>query len=223
MSFISQSHQFSHHHLNLVTLTLLPTLLSTPLLTPPLLLLQLWLMWRWLVHGLQDLERDFSNIFTDARKDPAKCDVTEMRFFLADLFENNKFTECQTIDEVLRKIRRGHVDTFKVYYLECLISQFHRSDDIMKSIEEYIKKKEQFLKTTTVQEFQQAVVSRAESVYPKGMAEVTIKILNISESNRRTMKDIEKLTKRAFKGLHKDLVRINVTPCSVHHYHLVCA
>ena len=60
----------------------------------------------------------------------------------------------------------------------------------MKSIEEYIKKKEKFLKTTTVKEFQQAVVSRAEVVHPKGMAEVTIKVLNISEENMRTMNDM---------------------------------
>ena len=108
------------------------------------------------VGGLQDLESDFSNIFTDARKDLAKCDVTEMRFFLADLFENDEFNECCTIDEVLRKLRCVHVDTFNVYYLECLISRFHKSDAIMKSIEEYIKKKEKFLKTTTVQKFQHA-------------------------------------------------------------------
>ena len=167
------------------------------------------------VGGLQDLESDFSNIFTDARKDLAKCDVTEMRFFLADLFENDKFNKCRTIDEVLRKLRCGHVDTFNVYYLECLISRFHRSDAIMKSIKEDVKKKEQFLKTTTVQKFQQAVISRAEAVHPKGMAEVTIKVPNISEKNMRTMNDVEKLAKRAFKDYHKDLVRINVRPGSI--------
>ena len=167
------------------------------------------------VGGLQDLETDFSNIFADTRKDLAKCNVKDMRFFLADLFENDEFNECRTIDEVLRKLRCGHVDTFNVYYLECLISRFHRSDAIMKSIEEYIKKKDKFLKTTTVQKFQQAVVSRAEAVRPKGMAEVTIKVLNISESNIRTMKDVEKLAKKAFKGRHKVLIRINVTPGSI--------
>ena len=85
----------------------------------------------------------------------------------------------------------------------------------MKSIEEYIKKKEDFLKTTTVQKFQQAVVSRAEAVCPKGMAEVTIKVPDIHKSNKRTMKDVKKLAKKAFKGRHKDLVRINVTPGSI--------
>ena len=78
------------------------------------------------VGGLQDLESDFSNIFTDVRKDLAKCDVTEVRFFLADLFENEKFNKCRTIDEVLRKLRCGHVDTFNVYYLECLISRISK-------------------------------------------------------------------------------------------------
>ena len=122
------------------------------------------------VGGLQDLESNFSNIFTDTRKDLAKCDLTEMRFFLADLFENDEFNKCCTIDEVLCKLRCSHVDTFND--LECLISRFHKSDMLIKSIEEYDKKKEQFLKTTTVQEFQQAVVSRAEAVHPKGLAEV---------------------------------------------------
>ena len=164
------------------------------------------------VGGLQDLETDFSNIFTETRNDLAKCDVTEMQFFLADLFEDDEFNECRNIDEVLLKLRCDRVDTFNVYYLKCLISRFHRSDTIMKSIEEYIMKKEKFLKTTTVQEFQQAVVSRAEAVRPKGMAEVTIKVLNISDKNIRTMKDVEKLAKRAFKGRHQDLIRINVTP-----------
>ena len=167
------------------------------------------------VGGLQNLESDLSNIFTDTRKDLAKCDVTEMQFFLADLFDDNKFNECRTIDEVLRMLRRGHVDTFNVYYLKCLISRFHRSDAIIKSIEEYIKKKEKFLETTTVQKFQQAIVSRAETVRPKGMAEVTIKVPNISEKNMRTMNDVEKLAKRAFKGCHNNLVRINVTPGSI--------
>ena len=168
-----------------------------------------------MVGELQDLESDFSNIFTNARRALAKCDVKEVRFFLADLFENDEFNECHTIDEVLRKLRSGHVDTFNVYYLECLISRFHRSKAIIKSIEEYIMKKEKFLKSTTVQDFQQAVVSRAELVCPKGMAEVTIKVLNISEKNIRTMSDVEKLAKRAFKGRHKVLVRINVTPGSI--------
>ena len=43
LSLLSQSHQFSDHHLNLVTMMLL----LIPLLTP--LLLYLWLMWRWWV------------------------------------------------------------------------------------------------------------------------------------------------------------------------------
>ena len=164
-----------------------------------------------LVGGLQDLESDLSIIFNDARKDLTKCDVTEMQLFLADLFENDEFNKCRTIDEVLRKLLHGHVDTFNIYYLDCLIRRFHGSDAIIKSIQEYDKKKEQFLKTTTVKKFQQAVMSRAEAVRStKGQAEVTIKVPNISESNKRTMIDVEKLAKRAFKDHHKDFVRINV-------------
>ena len=101
---------------------------------------------------------------------------------------------------------------FNVYYLECLVSRFHTSDAIMKLIDEYIKKKEEFLKTTTVQKFQQAVVNTVEAaVHPKGMAEIAIKV-PVSEKNRRTMNDVEKLAKRALKGRHKVPVRIYVTP-----------
>ena len=57
-------------------------------------------------------------------------------------------------------------------------------------------------------------MSRAESVLPRGMAAVTIKIPK-EYGVPRTMKDVEELAKKAFKGHHKDLIRINVTPGSI--------
>ena len=166
------------------------------------------------VGGLQDLESDFSSMMTDTRKDLANCDIGEVQFYLDDLFEVEEFRKYQNIDEVLRKLRRDHIDTFNIRYLERLISRFHQSDAILKTIEKYEEKKEEFLRTTTVTEFQQAVVSRAEIVTPRKMATVTIRIPE-EYGIPRTMKDVEKLAKKAFKGRHKDLVRINVTPGSI--------
>ena len=166
------------------------------------------------VGGLQDLESDFSNMMTDTRKDLADCDISEVQFYLDDLFDVDEFRTCQNIDEVLRKLRHDRIDTFNIRYLECLVSRFHQNKAIIKTIEKYEEKKEEFLRATTVKEFQQAVVSRAESVLPRGMAAVTIKIPK-EYSVPRTMKDVEELAKKAFKDHHKDLVRINVTPGSI--------
>ena len=114
----------------------------------------------------------------------------------------------QNIDEVLRKLLHDHIDTFNIRYLEQLISRFHQNKAIVKKIEEYEEKKEEFLRATTVKEFQQAVVSKAEAVTPKGMAAVIIKILK-EYGFPRTMKDVEELAKKGFKGRHKDFVKIN--------------
>ena len=166
------------------------------------------------VGGLQDLESDFSSMMMDTRKDLTNCNIGDIQFYLDDLFGVEEFRNCQNIDEVLRKLRRDHIDTFNIRYLEQIISRFHQNEAIVQKIKEYEEKKEEFLRATTVKEFQQAVVSKAEAVTPKGMAAVTIKIPK-EYGVPRTMKDVEELAKKAFKGHHKDLIRINVTPGSI--------
>ena len=165
------------------------------------------------ISDLQGLENDFSDMMTDTRKDLRECDIAELQFYLDDLFGVDEFRKCQNIDEVLRKLRRDHIDTFNVRYLEQLISRFHKNEAIVKKIEEYEEKKEEFLRATTVKEFQQAVVSKAEAVTPKGMTTVTIKIPK-EYGIPRTMKDVEELAKKGFKGHHKDFVKIHVKPGS---------
>ena len=166
------------------------------------------------VSDLQGLESDLSDMMTDTRKDLKECDIAELQFYLDDLFGIDEFRKCHTIDEVLRKLRRDHIDTFNITYLEQLISRYHQSEAIVKKIKEYNEKKEEFLSATTVKEFQQAVVSKAETVIPKGMAAVTIKIPK-EYGFPRTMKDVEELAKKGFKGHHKDFVKINVQPASI--------
>ena len=166
------------------------------------------------ISDLQGLENDFSDMMTDTRKDLKECDLAELQFYLDDLFGVDEFRKCQNIDEVLRKLRRDHIDTFNVRYLEQLISRFHKNEAIVKKIEEYEEKKEEFLRATTVKEFQQAVVSKAEAVTPKGMAAVTIKIPK-EYGAPRTMKDVEELAKKGFKNRYKDFIKIHVKPGSI--------
>ena len=170
------------------------------------------------VRGIQDLENSFSNMLLDIKKNLAKCDISDMQFFLDDLFDTDEFSSCDTVDKLLRQLRQGHVDTFNVFYLQKLISRFHQSDATINSIEEYEEKREQFLDTTTVKEFQQAIVSKAETLPPKGMAEMTIRIpakLNIKENNKRTLKDVENLARRAFQGCENSFISIKVKPGSI--------
>ena len=166
------------------------------------------------ISDLQGLENDFSDVMTDTRKDLKECDLAELQFYLDDLLDVDEFRKCKNIDEVLRKLRRDRIDTFNIRYLEQLISRFHKNKALVKKIEEYEEKKEEFLRATTVKEFQQAVVSKAEAVTPKGMVTVTIKIPK-EYGAPRTMKDVEELAKKGFKSCHKDFVKINVKPGSI--------
>ena len=168
------------------------------------------------VRGIQDLESSFSNMLLDIKDNLASCDISSMQFFLNDLFDSDEFNSCDSVDKLLRQLRQGHVDTFNVYYLQQLISRFHQSDAAIKSIEEYEEKKEQFLDATTVKEFQQAIVSKAETLPPKGMAEMTIRIpSNCKVKNLRTLKDVEELAHRAFQGCENSFISIKVKPGSI--------
>ena len=161
------------------------------------------------ISDLQGLENDFSHLMTSTREDLKECDIGKLQFYLDNLFGVDEFRKCTNIDEVLRKLRRDRIDTFNIRYLECLVSRFYQNMATVRKVKEYEEKKEEFLRATTVKKFQQAVVSKAEAVTPKGMAAVTIKIPK-EYGAPRTMKDVEELAKRGFKDRHKDFVKINV-------------
>ena len=156
----------------------------------------------------------------DMKDNFANCDISRIQFFLNDLFETDEFSSCDTIDKLLRQLRQGHVDTFNVYYLQQLISECQQNEAIDKSIKEYEEKKERFLEATTVKQFQQAIVSKAETLPPKGMAEMTIRIpaeLNINESNKGRRKTCQKSLSRLCKLFHQ-----HKSEARVHCHHMVC-
>ena len=99
------------------------------------------------VKDLQDLEGNMSSMMIDTRKDLKDCDIAEVQFYLDDLLEVDEFRECQNIDEVLRKLRRDHTDTFNINYLRCLVTQFHQNEAIVKKMENTKKRKRSFSET----------------------------------------------------------------------------
>ena len=61
-------------------------------------------------------------------------------------------------------------------------------------------------------------MSKAETLPPKGMAEITIRIpaeLKISERNKRTLKDVEELARKAFQGCENFFISFKVKPGSI--------
>ena len=167
------------------------------------------------VERLRDLETSFTNMLTDLLRllTECKCALSEAQFFLDDQFDTDKFSKCTDFNALLRQLRRGHVDTFNTYYLQQLVVYF-KKDQLTKRIKEYEAEKEDFLKDTTVTEFQRAVVSRVEPVIPSQMKVLTIKISKELAGNR-TLKDMEKLALRAFGEYQLEFVRIHVKLGSV--------
>ena len=167
------------------------------------------------VERLRDLETSFTNMLTDLLRllTACKCDLSEAQFFLDDQFDTAKFSQCTNFNALLRQLRRGHVDTFNTYYLQQLVAYF-KKDQLTERIKEYEAEKEDFLKDTTVIEFQRAVVSRVEPVNPSQMKDLTIKISK-KLAGYRTLKDMEELALRAFGENQLEFVRIHVKLGSV--------
>ena len=165
------------------------------------------------IQQLQDLESRFSSMLTGIRRFYTNCDLPEMQFFLNDLLETEEFSDCATFDEILRQLRRSHMDTFNIYYLEQLAARFQR-DEVDELIDEYNEKKEAFLTETVVTKFHEVIASRVRSVLPEGMASISIKIPQ-SLANKRNLKDMERLADRAFGDYYKSFVNLHVMPGSI--------
>ena len=111
------------------------------------------------ISDLQGLEEDFSDMMNDTREDLKECDISELQFYLNDLFGVDEFQNCHTIDEVLCKLRRDRIDTFNIGYLKQLISRFYQKKATVRKVEEYEEKLEEFLSGTTVKEFRQVMAT----------------------------------------------------------------
>ena len=130
---------------------------------------------------------DLHDLFTEW-----KCDLPKAKFFLDNLLGTANFNLCTSFDELLwRLCQDRNVDTFNTYYLQALVALF-KKDRLTVRVKEYEAEKEQFLRNTTVLEFQQAVVNSIESVRLDEVNHLTIRVLILS-AGEKELEDIEEL------------------------------
>ena len=170
------------------------------------------------VCQLRDLETSFGlmlskvgSIFTDCCSEFVKA-----RSFLNRVCGSREFSVCENSDELLDHLCQGHhIDPFNLYRLKSLLKIFESEKEALgKVIGEYEEEKELFLESTTVSQFQRAVVDKVEPILRKGKVLVTIKILKKMKC-AQTLKDIENLALEGFEDSQKYLVRMHAKPGSV--------
>ena len=130
---------------------------------------------------------------------------------------SREFCDCGDSEELLDQLCQGHhIDPFNLYRLKSLLSIFESEKEALgKVIEKYEKEKETFLESTTVSQFQRAVVEKVEPILQKGRVLVTIKILRKMKCAQLTLKDIENLALAGFEDNQTFLVRMHAKPGSI--------
>ena len=141
------------------------------------------------------------------------CRLSDAQLFLNGIMDTGEFSSCDSFDKLMQKLQQDHIDIFNTSRLQGLVSCFDEVE-LTELVELYEKKKESFLKNTTVLSFQRAVVSRVEPVLPKGRAVVTIKVPE-KMASRRTLKDIEELAMEGFEECYKCLVQLHAKAGSI--------
>ena len=164
---------------------------------------------------LRDLEISFANMLSnllELLKKNHDCYFSKAQFFLNTLFRR-EFNQCDGFESLLHQLHEYHMDSFNIYYLEALVG--HLENEMLKHpIEVYKTKMGQFLKDTTILEFQQAVVSRVEPIKPDQMKEITIKVSK-KLAEDLTLEDLEELVLRGFHESQRSFIRIHMKTGSV--------
>ena len=162
-----------------------------------------------MVRELRDLVSDYSLMLTKFRELLAGCDISNAKFFLNNLFNTDIFTSCDNIEQLLNLLCHRYVDTFNVYYLQKLATCLER-EDVNQLIQKYEEKKNKFLETITVLDFQKAVVSKTKP-HLYGMFEIAIKIPK-HLATEKIHRDMEALAMVGFEDNQKSFVRLHAFP-----------
>ena len=158
------------------------------------------------VNNLKQLEASFSRMLVQVKRllVLSECDLSDALLFLDSFIGSEDFIGCDNFDKLIRQLHQNYIDVFNIFYLQQLLTCFD-NHELTAVIEAYNEKKENFLKQTTVLEFQRAVVSRVEPILASGKAAVTIEISKEMASHR-TLRDIEKLAMEGFEESHKKFI-----------------
>ena len=175
------------------------------------------------VERLQNLEISFATMLTKLPTILAecKCALSNAQSFLDNLFNTETFSQCTNFNTLLRQLRRNHIDTFNIYYLEQLLIYLKNEIELeetktklMKPVEDFKEKRDEFLADTKVIEFHDAVVCEVNPFELRQKTKLTIKISD-DLAGERTLKDIEKLALKAFDECCRSLVRMHAEVGSV--------
>ena len=169
------------------------------------------------VRELKELEGAFGYLLVQVKRLLVlnKCDLSDALLFLDSVIGSEEFIGCDNFGEVMRQLQRDHIDVFNISILQQLVACFNNLE-LTEITEAYNKKKESFLKHTTVLEFQRAVVSRVKPILTSGMAVVTIKVpKKMARRCDRTLKDIEELAIEGFEECHKTFICLHAEPGSI--------
>ncbi len=119
-------------------------------------------------------------------------DVNDLKFFLASLLENREFNGCDSEGKIFILIQ-AYISTFNNSVLKITVKRFNKKP-ALKPIEEYEKEKVQFLKSTTVREFETAIKERPQPERPDDQELIELKIPDRDGTWRdRTLKDLRAL------------------------------
>lgn len=166
-----------------------------------------------IVEELRELGAKYCKLLLDFKKKLKGVKIDDAKFYLNQLLGTDDFTECVTMEDILNKLSRNHVDTFNVHSLRKLAEALE-TRSLKKLTVKYEETLDKFLTDTNVVDFQKAVVAKATPVLSKDKVKITIRISR-HLANNRVLKDMENLASRAFGQHHKQFVCFHVTEGSI--------
>ena len=157
------------------------------------------------VQKLQSLEFSFSHLLSKLEDLHSPDNLKKGILFLNTMLGKEEFKSYQDSDKILEQLNNNHLDTFNIDYLRQYVLIFD-NEEIVKVAAEYDETKEQFLASAAVCDFQQAVVSKVESVSTGDV--VVYIVIPKRYATKRIEDDIEKLALLGLEDSNKPQVRV---------------
>ncbi len=134
-------------------------------------------------------------------------DINDLKFFLASFLQRREFYDCESEGKIFILLQ-AHISTFNNLVLKITVKRFNKKP-ALKPIEEYKEEKVQFLKSTTVREFEATIKERLQPEQPDDQEQIVLKIPDRDGTwPERTLKDLQDLVNKL--EVHDTHVRATV-------------
>ena len=168
---------------------------------------------RDVLNQLVVLESDFSEMRGEMKETfRSQQQLCRLRDFLEDFLDDEEFCHCDSIERVFRLLKKDAcVDVFNIHVLYC-VAKSCKSDYVHDLLDQYQKKLDEFLRSTSLKEFEEVVRSRQHTTTtPSGQITLTL----AGRWPDRTLKDLKGLVYDIFGVNAKMLVLISMRPGSI--------